>query len=85
MDNTVLAAVGPAETATADLPNLVAVEAPVMYEIPLLQAFRATSRTDTAFMQPITVGIQAVLDVVLINGDTKAGRQLARFFPRRYL
>jgi hypothetical protein len=52
-----------------------------MREIGLLQAFGAARRADAALMQPVAVGVQAVLDVVLAYFDAKLLRQPAGPLP----
>lgn len=76
-----MAAVGPAETAGADPPDGVAIEAVVVRIIVLLEAFGAATRADTALIQPVAVGVQAVLDVVFANFDADLLAQAAGLFP----
>jgi hypothetical protein len=47
----------------------------------ILQANNTADRAGTSLVQPVPVGVQAILDVVVINLDAKFGSQAAGAFP----
>ena len=64
-------AVSPAEAAGGHTPNGMTVKAPVMRIVILLQSLCAAIRADAALIKPVAVGIQAVLDVLVVYGDAQ--------------
>jgi hypothetical protein len=63
------APIGTPEAVGANFPNSVAIETTVVDKIPLLEALGIAVGTNTTFVQPITVSIKAILDVVFVDFD----------------
>ena len=51
-----------------------AVVAAVMFEVVLLQAFGAAGRANAALVEPVAVGVQAVLNVIFVDTDADIAR-----------
>jgi len=49
--------------------------------IALLEALAGATRANTAFVEPIAVGIQAILNMIFVERDAKLAGELARFSP----
>lgn len=46
-----------------------------------LKADRAAARAGGTLMEPVTIGIKAILDVVFFDLDVKVSTELLGFFP----
>ena len=61
-----VATIRPAKAVGGDPPNGMAVEAPVMGKIALLEGFGSAAGANTAFVEPVAVGVQAILNVIMV-------------------
>lgn len=59
-------AVGATKSRRCDFPGFMAVKALVLCQVCLLEAFITTAWTNTACIQPVAVGVNTVLDMILI-------------------
>ena len=73
--------VGAGEAAGGDAPGSVAIKTTIVDKIPLLETLRAAARADAAFVQPVTVGIEAIFDMTFIDSDFQVTGQGAGSFP----
>src|SRR6185312_12453788 len=65
--------VSAAEAAGRHTPNSVAIKTTIMDKVPLLETLRTAGRANTALIQPIAVGIQAVLNVIFVDRKPQIG------------
>ena len=85
MRNVLGAAVGSAEAAGSNTPNSVAIKTTIVDKIPLLKTFCTAIRADTSLVEPVTVCIETILDMILVNGQLEMLGQMLCTFPGCYL
>jgi hypothetical protein len=61
-----------------------AIKAAVMGKITLLEGFGGATRANTAFVEPVAVSVQAILDVIGVYVGAELASQLLSPFPGRY-
>jgi hypothetical protein len=62
-----------------------AIEAAIVLQIILLQAFSTTAGAYTAGVDPVSIAIETILDMIFVYNYLQLIRKVFRIFPRGYL
>ena len=62
-------AVSSAKSAGRYAPNGMTVKTAVMLVVVLLQTFGSAFRANATLVQPVAVGVEAILDMIFVDGD----------------
>ncbi|MFO0781946.1 MAG: hypothetical protein U0524_03600 [Candidatus Saccharimonadales bacterium] len=75
------AAIGAAEAAGGHFPDSAAVEAVVVDVIILLQRFIGAVGANTALVEPISISVEAIFDMIFADGYIKIVGDFSSFLP----